>query len=65
MTNRMNGTAIRVGEVPSSNLGAPILFVCEDERTEAKIPETAEPRGTLFAGARGCSWDRDRKGPQR
>ncbi len=24
MTNRMNATAIRVGEVPSSNLGAPI-----------------------------------------
>jgi hypothetical protein len=30
---------VRVGEVPSSNLGAPILFVCEHRRIAANISE--------------------------
>ena len=39
-----------------------IFSVCEDERTGAKIPEDAEPRGALFARIRACSWD---SGPHR
>jgi len=34
----------------------------EHKRTRAKTPENAEPRGTLFAPVRGCSWG---LGPQR
>jgi len=65
---------IRVGEVPSSNLGAPIaLENREQPRTRANIPENAGHRGSVFARVRGCSWvwrpqtDRSgrEKGPQK
>jgi hypothetical protein len=74
MTNCVAMRAIRVGEVPSSNLGAPIVFENREQpRTRANIPENAEHRGSVFARVRGCSvvWrpqtDRSgrEKGPQK
>ena len=74
MTNCVAMRAIRVGEVPSSNLGAPIVLENrEQQRTRANIPENAGHRGSVFACVRGCSWvwrpQKDRsgreKGPQK
>jgi hypothetical protein len=70
MTNPVTRRAIRVGEVPSSNLGAPIaLENREQPRTRAKIPEHAGHRGSVFARVRGCSvvWrpQTDRSGRER
>ena len=73
MTNPVTRRAIRVGEVPSSNLGAPIVLENREQpRTRANIPENAGHRGSVFARVRGCSlvWrpqtDRreSEKGPQ-
>ena len=65
---------VRVGEVPSSNLGAPIVLENREQlRTRANIPENAGHRGSVFARVRSCSlvWrpqtDRSgrQKGPQK
>jgi hypothetical protein len=56
MTNPVTRRAIRVGEVPSSNLGAPIVLGNREQpRTRANIAEHAEHRGSVFARVRGCS----------
>ncbi len=62
MTNRMNATAIRVGEVPSSNLGAPIAFISREVRTvqllrdgsegsSARAPRRRQPRSAATVPA--------------
>jgi|HubBroStandDraft_6_1064221.scaffolds.fasta_scaffold222428_2 hypothetical protein len=66
MTNCIAMRAIRVGEVPSSNLGAPIVFKNREyPRMRAKSRENAEARGAVFVAFRGCSEDsgtqRDRR----
>ncbi len=48
---------VRVGEVPSSNLGAPIVLENREyPRMRAKGPETLGVAEAVFAGFRGCSW---------
>jgi hypothetical protein len=55
--------AVRVGEVPGSNPGAPIAFKNREyPRIPAKGPETPEAAKAVFAGIRGCSRG---LGPQR
>jgi hypothetical protein len=53
MTNPVTRRAIRVGEVPSSNLGAPIVFKNrEHPRIAAQVPKTL---GAGEGGIRGDS----------
>jgi hypothetical protein len=65
---------VRVGEVPSSNLGAPIAFKNREQpRIRAKNPRKLGIGGSVFARVRACSWvwkpqtDRreSEKGPQK